>query len=177
MRIVRDRADARWLPSRYRFAIFRLTAWLLLRRSRSEIREGLVLGIDRDQNAVESYTVGIWLTANASLFLLAFFQPYIFRPVAPVVAFLVTVIGFQVLITAFAFGPRSWRQQNHIELQSFTHMFVVTVAAIHFAGTDGWIRWVAWAFLLVLGINTAAAAAVRGLRGRIDAAEREIVAS
>ena len=67
-------AEGRWLPSRYRYALPRLVAFLILRRATAapfptpDRREVIIL--DRDQNSAESFALSIffdvWIAACLS---------------------------------------------------------------------------------------------------------------
>ena len=70
MRVVRGRADARWLPSRHNFALFRLAAFLRLRRARPEPCDGSCV-IDRHQSAMETWLVMSWVTLTFACYLAA----------------------------------------------------------------------------------------------------------
>src|SRR5687768_12212735 len=86
MRTVRDRPDARWLPSRFRYAISRLIAFALIRRSRPREAWGLVLVVDRDQSATEYYVISIWLLLTVSCYVGAVLSPVTNSVVAAIVA-------------------------------------------------------------------------------------------
>src|SRR4051794_11468283 len=67
MKIQRPQATVGWIPSRRRYALFRLAAYLRLLRTPPERRildETKVLAIDRDQSTAETYSVAalVWLT-------------------------------------------------------------------------------------------------------------------
>src|SRR5688572_28147812 len=68
VRAVRNRADARWFPSRHNFALFRLAAYLRLRRAQPEHRDGFFV-IDRHQSATETWLVMSWVTLTFACYL------------------------------------------------------------------------------------------------------------
>lgn len=55
MRIVRARGDARWLPSRFHLALFRLYAYARISAAAAEERPDLVLAVDAHQSALEAF--------------------------------------------------------------------------------------------------------------------------
>ncbi|HKR65275.1 MAG TPA: hypothetical protein VJZ00_16200, partial [Thermoanaerobaculia bacterium] len=60
MRMIRGRRDARWLPSRHNFALFRLLAYLRCRTLAPEPADVMIM-IDRHQSTLENYTVSAWI--------------------------------------------------------------------------------------------------------------------
>src|SRR4051794_21762234 len=69
---IRNRPEARWLPSRHRFALFRLYALLRLVSAKPEQTEAeLVLPIERDQSAHEQYAVALWIYVTAVAYVAA----------------------------------------------------------------------------------------------------------
>ncbi|MEA2336532.1 MAG: hypothetical protein QOE82_539, partial [Thermoanaerobaculia bacterium] len=73
MNVVVDRPEARWLPSRHRFALARLIAYVTLRGARgvAEKPEHLILPIDRDQTAVEMNSIAVWVLATTICYVAA----------------------------------------------------------------------------------------------------------
>ncbi|HEU4521240.1 MAG TPA: hypothetical protein VFT12_04500 [Thermoanaerobaculia bacterium] len=170
MRVVRDRPEARWLPSRFRFAAFKLAAWMLYRAAPRRRQPGLVVAIDRDQTAVESYSMAIVIVTAGTLFAFDPLQRYLAWPLAATIAFISVVIFLHVIIT---FPPIGAWQNSHIELKSFVTIFFLAAAAIHFATADGWIRYVAWLILAAMSLNAAAAIVVRLAKSRMPAGDGE----
>src|SRR5688500_10333131 len=86
LKIVRDRLDARWLPSRFRFAIFRLIAYVVFRLTRQKEERGIVVVIDRDQSAIENYSVAAVVMLVVTSFAYAALTRFLVRPAAIVLA-------------------------------------------------------------------------------------------
>lgn len=176
MKVIREQAEARWLPSRHRFAIFRLAAYARYRTSPRRNQPGLALGIDRDQSAVEIYTVAAWLMGSATCFLFALLDRVLVTPAAAILAPVAAAIALQVFVVAPGF-VKSWRERDNTAVNSFLTMLTMTMTAIYLAQDDRWVRIVAWSFLACLAANAAAWIITRFMAGRFDAAESEVVAS
>ena len=168
MRLVRGRAEARWLPSRHRFALFRLFAFLRLRSAQPEPREGLILVVDRDQSAAEHHSVSLWIVLTVT----CYFAVTLFAswplPLALPVSFVVAAAAVEVPLLVFGtFAPP--------RVNSFLCMSVFTAAAAYFAMERSWVRFAAWQFLALLALNALAAAIVFLLRGPIARLERGVL--
>ena len=177
MRAVRDRAEAHWLPSRFRYAIFRLLALFMIRRAKPKEACGLVLVIDRDQSAVEYYLVAVWLLVTLSCYVavlltrithgvIAFAAAV---PIASVVIKFPLYAGgiFAIALKAIGIGREDVRRANTV----LTYAGLIVISA-WFAAADTWARPIAIAFLIVIGINALAAVAVWLLRNRIVDVEK-----
>jgi hypothetical protein len=166
VRAVRDRADARWLPSRYRFALFRLLAYLRLRATKPQPVRGLMLMIDRDQSAIEIYSVAVWLT----LTLIA----YLSEELGVIVAIVIACIVIQ--IPMYVVSPLLGRvlKTSGRQINSAAYMLLFVIASLHYARAHGWIRFVAWQFLALVTLNAIAAMLAFALRGRIAALEETV---
>lgn len=148
---MRDRAEARWLPSRYRFSIFKVIAWMAYRGADVEERPGLVLAIDRDQTALENYTVAVFVVITGTCFIAASL-PFLPWVLSAIIGLFTTAVILQVLV-CLPIGPRASRWRNNVDLKSFITMFILTVAAAWYAAASTWVRIVAWTFVGVLVIN------------------------
>lgn len=173
MRMVRDREDARWLPSRYRYALFRLLAYGMFRAKGPTPKAGIVITIDRDQTALESYAMAIWLTFVSSCFAIAILTSFVSVRAALFVGPPVAVIALQAFTSIAAFAGTAWPDRNSVGIISFLTIFLVAAAALHVAGGGGWPRYVAWTFLGTLAANAVAAVVAYVMRGRFLDAERE----
>ena len=171
-----NRAAARSLPSRHRFALARLIGYLRLRRSRppSEQPEHLILAIDRDQSALEMNLVALWVFITTTCYLAAAL-PVVLPlaivlafPLAAIVIHLPVVIGGPLLRLMIGDG-------NHIKIVSVTTMALLLLASGYFAMTATWARAVAWLFFAILIVNGFAAVMVWFLRGAIQTAEERCV--
>ncbi len=175
MKVVRERADARWLPSRHRFALFKLLAWTRFRSSGPKPQAGLALGIDRDQSAIENYTVAAWIMASASCFTFALLDRVLLSAAAAVLAPFVAAAVLQVFVVAPGF-VKAWRNRDNTGLNSFVTITAITVTAIYFAQSDQWVRIIAWLFLASLAMNAIASLVTRLLRARFAADEHDLLA-
>lgn len=169
MKIVRGRADARWLPSRHRFALFRLYAVLRLRTAAPEPCEGLVMIVDRDQTAVEHHAVSLWIALTVTCYLAATLFSRWPVPLALPVAFLLSPVAIHVPLLSIAALTLGNRRVN-----SFMLMFAFVALAIYFARHASWARFAAWQFLIVVALNAIAAAIVFASRGAIARLERGV---
>ena len=154
MRIVRDREDARWLPSRFHFALFRLAAFVRMTFTRPHERRGIIVAIDREQTTIEHYTISIWFTATVACFFASL------MPVA--IALVVAMIAVQFPIFMVGRG----KSVNTVVLMS-----PATIAAAVLTTTPTWIRFAAWQFLAVLAMNAIAEIVMLTLRDEVKRME------
>jgi hypothetical protein len=173
MNVVTDRPEARWLPSRHRFALSRLIAYWKLRGARGVANdvEHLILPIDRDQTAAEMNCIAIWVFVTTVCYVAATL-PLIW-PVAIIVAIPIAaiVIHFPIVVI----GPIVRiliGDGDHIKIISVITMSLLVIASSYFAVSSLWPRYLAWFFFAVLIVNGAAAIVVRLLRAGIRAAEQ-----
>lgn len=179
MRLVRGRADARWLPSRHNFAIFRLAAWLRLRRARPQSAD-VILFVDRHQSTTEAVVVGCWYTATAACFLMPLLAGRMPDFVAILLAPLTAVAGLQIgiVLCALVFAPL-WsavvrRSVDRTRVNSFVLMSVLALAASYYAGQPSWVRVVAWQVGAVVLLNALASVIVFSLRHPIARLEASV---
>jgi hypothetical protein len=169
---VADRPEARWLPSRRRFAVARLIAYWKLRAARKSANEAdhLVLPIDRDQTAAEMHAIAIWVFVTTTCYVAAMLP--MFWPAAILVAIPIAAIALHFPIVVI--GPivrMLIGDGDHIKIISVITMSLLVIASSYIAATSSWARYVAWFFFAALIVNAAAAGVVWLLRGRIRAAE------
>jgi hypothetical protein len=170
VKVVQGRAEARWLPSRHRFAMFKLFAFFRMRTAAPQPQEGLVLIVDRDQTAFEHHAMSLWMVLTVTCYLAATVFASWPLLLALVVAFLLapTVIHVPMLsIGALTRGHR-W-------LNTFLLMTVFVAAAAYFARFQTWVRFAAWQVLGFIALNAIAALIVYLLRGAIAELERGVV--
>jgi len=150
VRIVRDREDAKWLPSRFHFALFRLFAIVRMSAMAPRPRPGIIVPIDRYQSSFENYAISIWYFATVSCFFTAVMPWWVAIPLASLVVQLpIYVVG---------------RGQG---VNSIIFMTSATLAAAYLATTQTWLRWAAWQFLAILALNALAALLLLPMRGVI----------
>lgn len=179
MKIVRGRADARLMPARYNLALFRLAAYLRLRRAKPEFRDVLFV-LDRYQSNFETWSFACWVILTSACYLAALqfgsWPPALAIPVAALLVFL----ALQVLVVASGLViPPLWRaltrlQTPGVTVNSFAIMSMVTAASAYCATEPSWARFVAWHFFAMFALNAAAAAIVFLLRGDIERREATI---
>ena len=172
MRLVRGRADARWLPSRHNFALFRLGAFFRLRRAEPEHRDGIMV-IDRQQSATEPWLVMCWLIATLACYLAVtlFAQWHVAIAIATSLPLAFALLEVPAVISALTIAPFT---QNGIRANGFAVMLSFTAASVHFATRPTWIRFVAWQFLALLALNAIASVIVFALRDAIARLERGV---
>lgn len=168
MKVVRDRADARWLPSRHHFALFRLVAFLRMRSAKPEPRPGLVLVVDRGQTAIEHHGISLWIMLTVTCYvaatLFATWPVVLALPVAFVVA------AFAIEVPVVLGGLVLPSRANAVQV-----MLVLLAAAAYFATQRTWARFAAWQFLALVALNAVAALIVFLLREPIARLERGVV--
>lgn len=163
MNVVKDKPAAKWLPSRHRFAISRLVAYvvLLVARPKPSDVDHIILAIDRDQSAIECYTAAIWYLGTLTCFLTAL--------VPAVLAFPLALIVVQIPVYAFGLpfdNPR---------LTSVGYAACGSAASLYFAMRPTWLRFVAYGYLGMIALNALAFAVLWLLRNRVRAAEARCV--
>jgi hypothetical protein len=172
LNLVRGRAEARWLPSRHHYAIFRLAAYVRLRLTRGTRAENVAFAIDRDQSATENHGMAAWIALTAA----CYFSGGPFEswplPLGLLIGALLTVVLMHVPICTFGLLLPN---RNNIRLTSNVTMLVLIAAAAYYATSPSWVRFVAWQFLAVLVLNAVAAMIVVALRGSIARVEAAFV--
>ncbi|HEV7484673.1 MAG TPA: hypothetical protein VGQ65_03245, partial [Thermoanaerobaculia bacterium] len=158
MNAITDRPEARWLPSRHRFALSRLIAYAKLRgvRALANDAEHLILPIDRDQTAAEMNAIAIWMFVTTVCYVAATL-PLIW-PVAIIVAIPIAAIAIHFPIVVI--GPivrMLIGDGDHIKIISLITMSLLVIASSYVAVSNSWPRYVAWIFFAVLIANGAAA--------------------
>ncbi|MEO8034556.1 MAG: hypothetical protein ABI837_08985 [Acidobacteriota bacterium] len=176
MTTIRNRPEARWLPSRFHFALFRLYAAVRLYTAKpSDIlpETMVVLAVDRDQS-LEQYVVAVWLflTTTAYVTSLLPIHPLVALPLAAIVS------PFLLQLPTFLVGgvilPRF--RPNHTA-NGIAVMGVLTAASLAYAYSHRWPRIVAFVFIGAMASNVVAAGVAWALRSRIAGLEREYLQS
>jgi hypothetical protein len=164
VKVVRDRPEARALPSRRHFALTRLVALMFpgTPRNSEEPRDHIVLSIDADQTASESYLVSAWFTATLACYIAAALP--LVLPVAMIVAVPLAMISI-VLICMFATLPLP--DGDNTRVSSAALFVVLAIASAYFAVQPSWARFVAWLFFSFVIANAIAATIVWLLGGRV----------
>ena len=175
MKVIRDKPAARWFPSRRRFGLSRLIAFAALRRhwARPQLQSALeggnsphiVLVVDRDQDAMEIYSVAILRFAVTTCFVASFLP----MPVPLAILLAVLLDPVLTLIPCFLGGLlmsrwAAWRKRDTGNFQSENGAVLMTLAIAASVGLvwrNGWARPVGALFLVIVMINALASIAVR----------------
>jgi hypothetical protein len=171
VKIVRGRADARWLPSRFNFALFRLYAFLRMKHAKPEPAD-VALVIDRNQNPIESAVLSTWTTATLACYAAGTLFASWPLPLALLAGVPVAIICLEIPLVVV--GVPLWRRESNIPLNSIVMMALMTGAAVYFARSETWIRFAAWQFLGAVALNGIAAATMFLLRGSIAEMESAV---
>ena len=179
MRVVRGRAEARWFPSRHNAALFRLIAYVRLRRAPAEPGHGVMV-IDRHQSNVETWLVMSWITLTFACYVAAaWFDGWpIALALLASIPLAIVLLEVPVVITALTVTP-AWRaitrtRTSAITVNSFLFLLLLTASSAYFAMQRTWVRFVAWQFLGMLALNAVAAVIVFLLRASIARLEAGI---
>jgi hypothetical protein len=173
MNVIINRSAARWLPSRHRFALAQLVAFARLRRGEPHDADGpdhLILPIDRDQSAAESYVVAVWVFLTVTAYLAAILPLplplaiIVAIPLASIVIHIPIVVGGPVLRLILG-------DNDHVKIVSVGTMVLLTVWSFYVARGDLWARFEAWLFFAVLACNAIAAVILWLLRAAVQAEE------
>jgi hypothetical protein len=175
MNVIVNRPEARWLPSRHRFALAQLVAFTRLRRGEPRIANGpdhLILPIDRDQSASESYAVAIWVFVTAAAYLAAILPMplplaiIVAIPLASIVLHLPIVLGGPALRLILG-------DNDHVKIISVGTMSLLTAWSFFVVRGNSWARFVAWFFFAVLAGNAIAALVLWLLRAAVREEESQ----
>jgi hypothetical protein len=179
VRIVRGRADARWLPSRHNSALFRLLAYMRLRRSKPEHRD-VILVIDRHQSATETWIVTSWITLTFACYLAAFVfaEWHVAFALAVSVPLAIMLLEVPAILSALVIAPL-WNaiRRNRgdlIRVNAFVLMVMFSGVSAYAATQRTWVRFVGWQFLAVLVLDGIAAVIVFTLRDSIATLEAKV---
>ena len=170
MKIVRGRADARWLPSRFHFALFRLFAYVRMRLAKPEHAD-VSLIIDRDQNNLESPLLSAWATLTITCWIAGTLFASWPLPLALLAAVPVAITCLEIPIVTIGLLRK---RENNIALTSVVMMSLLIAAALYFARAHSWIRFVSWQFLAGVALNALAAPIAFLLRGSIAEMENAV---
>jgi peptidoglycan/xylan/chitin deacetylase (PgdA/CDA1 family) len=164
MNVIRDYPAARWLPERHHFALMRLIAFLRMRFGSSPPMnvDRLVLSIDRDQSAIENYSISIWIFVTLACYVASLLPYGTLTATAISIPLTLTAIQFMIAIGGLI--------QPSYSVNSVIFMSVVFLASSYFATASSPVRYVAWLFFAVVVLNTIAwiiAAALMQVRNLI----------
>jgi hypothetical protein len=171
VKVVQGRADARWLPSRFNYALFRLYAFVRMKVAKPEPTD-VSLVIDRNQNPIESAVLSTWTTATLACYAAATLFASWPLPLALLAGVPVAITCLEIPIVTL--GVLLRRRANNIPLQSFVLMSLLIGAAMYFARSQTWARFAAWQFIGAVVLNAIAAVMVFLLRGSIAEMENTL---
>ena len=179
MNAVRDRAEARWLPSRFDFALFRLFAYFRLKTSKPEPQPGLVLAIERHQSAIENYLVAlcVWIVIAACLAsIIAATLPL---SAAWLIALPATgvLVSVEIVVMGVAVAPLARKllrlsDQAGVAVNSVVTGFFAMACAVLLTTSSSPLRHIGTAYLALLAANVVASAVVFLMQRKIADLER-----
>ena len=168
MRVIRDRDEARWLPSRHHFALAKLIAMIVMKPApRAETSLKRIYAIDRDQSTLENSAISIWLDVTGTAYLMAATHPAAWILMPWIAGFVIHAPCFLIGWIAGLFGGHDNRKLNGV-----LTMGMMLIASSHFAMSDSPVRFLAWFFIGVFALNALAAVVMWMLRGTAAAMER-----
>ena len=171
MKVVHGRADARWLPTRFHFAAFRLYAFVRMKLAKPEPAD-VSLAIDSNQNPIESAVLSTWTTATLACYAAGTLFAAWPLPLALLAGVPVAITCLEIPIVTVGLALR--KRANNIPLNSFVSMSLLIAAALYFARVQSWVRFAAWQFLGAVALNAVAAVVVLLLRGAIAEMENAV---
>jgi hypothetical protein len=182
LKLVRDRKEAHWIPSRYSLALFRLMALLRFYRAKRVLsEEPRVYSLQRHQSTVEANTVCAWYIVTTAVYLFETLRgraPFALVAVIalPLAAVLIHVLAIAVAVLVAAVTPRRIFDAGHAStivsaLLQLGHI-AASLAMLRFRGPA---RWTALVALGVVGANLAAAVIMFFLRSRVEEIEKQYV--
>lgn len=183
MTLIRNHPEARWLPSRCHFALFRLFAYVRLVTSRAVEDIPTVYAIDSEQNAFENFAVSALFVIAPAAYVAAALGHAV--PLFLAIAIGVVATPLIVHLPFFAIGlvvMPLWRRitgkppGTNVPATSFGTMLLLFAASVWFVFRPGWPRFIAYAVLALFALNATAAVVVLALRRRIAEAEKRCVA-
>ena len=168
MKVVRGRADARWLPSRFNFALFRLFAYVRMRNAKPEPRD-VAMVLDRNQNPIESFAISVWAPLTLACYMAAFLSVSFFLAIPMAIVLIQVAIGVAGIVVM----PLR-RGRDAIGPITILLTLLFLGMTIWFTRSQSWVRFVAWHVLILFGLNAIAAGVVFLLRGAIADFERAV---
>jgi hypothetical protein len=168
VKVIHDRPEAALLPSRRRFALARLIAFV--RASVAHVAPlpagaHVTFTIDRDQDAAEMYAVAIWYTLTTAVYATALLPLPL--PLAIIGSILLTpwLVEIPFHISGGLFPAT--RNRDNRALNSIWMMSLTTLASAYVATLPSPARYVAWFFFAVLALNAIAFVIMWLLRARV----------
>jgi hypothetical protein len=176
LKAIRGRMDARWLPSRHHFALFRLYAYWRLGTAKPELADVTLMVIEY-QSAFETYSVTVWLLLSTSCVIAAEVSRVVFWPVAIPLSILLASVALEIPfflaggLATLLHRLSSKMAEQHQRLTSAATMAFLIAAACWYWQDERWVRYVAWQFLALVALNAVASVIAFAMRGAIDRLE------
>jgi O-antigen/teichoic acid export membrane protein len=178
--VVRNRADGRWLPSRFDFALFRLFAYFRLKTIEPEETPGLVLSIERHQSAIENYMISFCVAVVLAAFLASILDVTLPLVAACLLALPATavLVALQIVMMGSVITPLVRKVTGMsgaacIAMNSILTSAIAIAAAILLAVSSSPLRHIGTAYLLLLAANAVASVLVFLMRRPIADLERK----
>lgn len=167
MTVIRDRADARWLPSRFDFALFRLFAYFRLRTIRPEPKQGIALSVERHQSAIENYIIPTCVSVVIAAFIASIIASRLPLEVACLIALpaAAVLIPMQMVLTGVAITPLVRKLPGMTSVSRIAvnaavlSTMAITAAALLAAGPSP-LRHIGTAYLTLIAANAVASVVV-----------------
>ncbi len=171
--MVWNRAEARALPSRYRYALSRLLALAAPRRVTIEHGVRTATAIDRDQCAAEHYTVAVLVWLITSSYVAGIITARV-RPAwwAPLLLLDLLATPLLLQIPMYIAGGLLLRGRNNQELNTLLTFVLLLIPSSYAAVSASWTRWVAWLFFALVIADALAAVILWPMGRRIAEMER-----
>lgn len=171
MKLARNRARARWLPTRFQFSLFRLWALVRFRTARDEGSQNMFLAIESGQSAIESYSVAVFALAATACYLAAALSGIL--PPVLAAGISLALAGWVLQVPLFVVGPLLPRNRNNQGIVSAATLGCLLAASAFAAGSPSWIRFVGWTVIAAAGLEVLAFLVLLPLRGTITRMEAE----
>ena len=173
MNVVRGRADARWLPSRHAYALFRLVAFARLSMSKPE-PANVTMIIDEHQSAGETHAVATWYLVTNIAFIAALLPWRLPLSIAVAIPITLVFVHIPLWVAGLIISPIFVRDENRQRANSAVMLLIFFAEAVWFARQETWVRFAGWQVLVVVAINVIASALVFLLRGPIARVEARV---
>jgi hypothetical protein len=150
VKFISDRR-AKWLPSRHRYALGKLIAFLVFRAQKRGITPTstrYAFPVDDNQSAAETFLVAVWvfLTAVVEMAALLPFRPWVSAIIAVIT--MPWLLQIPLYVVGLIFGSRTLISMTTFTILAITSAFVAVMPMMA--------RYVAWLFFAVLAANALA---------------------
>jgi len=167
VKAVRDCPAAKWFPSRHRFALARLLAFMRSHfpvTPRTDV-DHILTSMHPDQSALEQYAIAIWFYVTLTCYI-ATVLPMRWIVTAPLIA------ALAVQIVTGSISAMGSVRANHLRRNSMALFGLMIIASAWFVMEPGLVRYVAYFFLAVVVLNAIAWLAMIALRNSVRELEQ-----